>query len=111
MTITGKIHPWQDFFTDLTVGLHDVELSPMSPYSLKFIGYPLDKGKLSLDLHYLVAGKKLTSENKAFIDQITLGDFVENDTATSLPVQLAISLLQNRAGEITLDIPVSGGLE
>ncbi len=111
MTITGKIHPWQDFFTDLTVGLHDVELSPMSPYSLKFIGYPLSKGKLSLDLHYLVDGKKLSSENKAFIDQITLGDFVENDTATSLPVQLAISLLKNRAGEIDLSIPVSGELD
>ncbi|MCK5544601.1 MAG: DUF748 domain-containing protein, partial [Desulfobulbaceae bacterium] len=111
MTISGKIHPWQDFFTDLTVGLHDIELSPMSPYSLKFIGYPLAKGKLSLDLHYLVDGKKLTSENKVFIDQITLGDFVENDTATSLPVQLAISLLKNRAGEIALDIPVSGELD
>ena len=83
----------------------------MSPYSRKFIGYPLTKGKLSLDLHYLVDGKKLTSENKAFIDQITLGDFLENDTATSLPVQLAISLLKNRSGEIILDIPVLGELD
>ena len=111
LTISGTIHPWQDFFTDLTVGIHDVELSPMSPYSLKFIGYPLDKGKLSLDLHYLIDGKKLTSQNKAFIDQITLGEFVDNDTATSLPVQLAISLLKNRAGEINLNIPVAGALD
>ncbi len=111
ITISGKIHPWENFFTDLTVGLHDVELSPMSPYSLKFIGYPLTKGKLSLDLHYLVDGKKLTSKNKAFIDQITLGDFLENDTATSLPVKLAISLLKNRSGEIILDIPVLGELD
>ncbi len=111
ITISGKIHPWEDFFADLMVGLHDVELSPMSPYSLKFISFPLTKGKLNLDLHYLVDGKKLTSENKAFIDQITLGDFVKNDTATSLPVSLAISLLKNRAGEIALDIPVSGELD
>jgi hypothetical protein len=111
MSVTGTIHPWQDFYTDLKVGIHDIELSPMSPYTTKFSGYPLSKGKLSLDLHYLVEGKKLSSENKVFIDQITLGDFIKNDTAASLPLPLAISLLKNRAGEINLNIPVSGELD
>lgn len=111
LKLTGSIHPWQDFFTDITAELRDIELSPMTPYSVKFIGYPLTKGKLHLNLHYLVEGKKLTSENKAFIDQITLGDFVQNDTAADMPVQLAISLLKNRKGEIHLNIPVSGQLD
>ncbi|MEN8140669.1 MAG: DUF748 domain-containing protein [Thermodesulfobacteriota bacterium] len=111
LRVTGTIHPWQEFSTDLQVSLQDMGLPPMSPYSIKFIGYPLTKGKLSLDLHYDISGKRLTSENRAFIDQLTLGELVENDTATSLPVPLAISLLKKRNGEIKLDIPVSGRLD
>ncbi len=111
LKITGSIQPWQDFFTDISVDLNDIDLSPMSPYSLKFIGYPLAKGKLNLNLHYLIEGKKLTSENKAFVNQITLGDFVDSETVSKMPVQLAVSLLKNRAGEIHLNIPVSGELD
>jgi uncharacterized protein involved in outer membrane biogenesis len=111
LELTGSIHPWQDFFTDITADFSDIELNPLSPYSMKFIGYPFTKGKLSLNLHYIIEGAKLTSENKAFIDQITLGDFVKNETAVSLPVQLAISLLKDRKGEIDLNIPVSGRLD
>lgn len=109
--LTGSIHPWQEFFTDITAEFKDIELNPASPYSVKFIGYPLTKGKLSLDLHYLVEGTKLTSQNRVFIDRITLGDFVKTETAVNLPVQLAISLLKNRRGEISLNIPVSGQLD
>ncbi len=111
LRITGRIHPWRNFYTDLTANLHDVELTAMSPYTIKYTGYPLSKGKLSLDLHYQIEDGKLTAANKAFIDQITLGEFTKNETATSLPVALAIALLKNRAGEINLDIPVSGELD
>ncbi|MBU4263916.1 MAG: DUF748 domain-containing protein [Proteobacteria bacterium] len=109
--VTGTIRPWQDFYTDVTAEFTDIELSPVSPYSIKFIGYPLTKGKLNLNLHYLIEDGKLISDNKAFIDQITLGDYVKNETAANLPVQLAISLLKNRKGEIDLNIPVSGRLD
>lgn len=109
--VTGTIRPWQDFYTDVTAEFTDIELSPVSPYAIKFIGYPLTKGKLNLNLHYLIEDGKLTSDNKAFIDQITLGDYVKNKTAANLPVQLAISLLKNRKGEIDLNIPVSGRLD
>lgn len=109
--VTGSIRPRQDFYTDITAEFTDIELSPVSPYTLKYIGYPLTKGKLNLTLHYLIEGRKLTSENRAFVDQVTLGDFVKNETAVNLPVQLAISLLKNRRGEIDLNIPVSGQLD
>lgn len=111
LQLTGSIQPWHNFFTDVTAKFSDIELSPVSPYSIKFIGYPLTMGKLNLNLHYRIKGRTLTSENKAFIDQITLGDFVKNKTAVKMPVQLAISLLKNRRGEIDLDIPVSGQLD
>jgi hypothetical protein len=45
------------------------------------------------------------------IDQFTLGETVESDQATSLPVALAIALLKDSSDEIHLDLPVSGDLD
>jgi len=112
LEITGKINPLrEDLYVDLKVRFKDMDLSPMTPYSGKYVGYTIEKGKLSLDLNYLIVKKKLDSQNQIFLDQFTLGDKVESPQATKLPVKLAIALLKNRAGEIKLDIPVKGSLD
>jgi hypothetical protein len=69
------------------------------------------KGALSLDLSYAIQNNKLTSQNRFFIDQMTLGEKVDSEDATHLPVGLAISLLKNREGEIELNLPISGSLD
>ena len=112
LEITGKIHPLRkDLFVDLKVSFKDMDLSPISPYSGTYVGYTIQKGKLSFDLKYLIVKKKLDSENKIFIDQLTLGEKVESPQATKLPVGLAIALLKDRKGEINLDIPVTGNID
>jgi flagellar motor protein MotB len=110
--ITGKVNPVaQDLFVDLNVKLKDIELSPMTPYATKYLGYTIQKGKLAMDLKYLIVQKKLAAENKIFFDQLTLGDRVESPDATKLPVKFGISLLKDRKGEIHLDVPVTGRLD
>ena len=110
--IKGLVNPVaKDLYVDLQVKLQDIELSPISPYAGRYIGYSIQKGKLGMDLKYLIVQKKLEAENKIFFDQLTLGDKVESPQATKLPVRLAISLLKDRKGEINLDIPVSGSLD
>jgi hypothetical protein len=112
LLITGIVNPLGDeLFADLVFDFRDIELSPTSPYTGKFIGYTVAKGKLSLEMKYLVEGTKITGENKAFLDQFTLGETVESPDAMNLPVNLAISLLKNRKGEITLNVPVKGDLD
>jgi hypothetical protein len=88
-----------------------MELSPATPYSGKYVGYVIDKGKFSFDVQYFIENKKLDSKNNIFIDQLTLGDKVESPGATKLPVKLAIALLKDRRGQIKLDIPVTGSLD
>ena len=88
-----------------------MDLSPLTPYSGRYLGYVIEKGKLALNLHYLIEKKKLDSQNKIFLDQFTLGSQVDSPDATKLPVRLAIALLKNRRGEIDLDIPVSGQID
>jgi hypothetical protein len=88
-----------------------MDLSPLTPYSGRYLGYAIEKGKLSLNLQYLIEKKKLDAQNKILLDQFTLGSQVDSPDATKLPVRLAIALLKNRRGEINLDVPVSGQID
>ncbi|ACH37554.1 DUF748 repeat protein [Citrifermentans bemidjiense Bem] len=109
MQITGRLNPLRDdLFVDLKISFRDIELSPVTPYSGTYLGYEIDKGKLFLDLKYLIEKKQLSSENRVFIDQFTFGKKVDSNQATNLPVRLAIALLKDRKGEIHLDLPVTG---
>lgn len=112
LEITGQISPLgQDLFADLRVNFSDIELTPVSPYSAKYAGYTIQKGKLSLSLKYLLVKRKLESDNKVFLDQLTFGEKVDSPDAVKLPVRLAVSLLKDRQGQIHLDVPVSGSLD
>ncbi|MGN6083244.1 DUF748 domain-containing protein [Trinickia sp.] len=95
---------------DLTASAHDVELKNLTPYSLKYAGYPITKGSLNVDLHYKLDNDLLTAQNHLVIDQLTFGDHVDNTTETHLPVRLAIALLKDSHGKIDVSIPVSGSL-
>ncbi|WP_028227080.1 DUF748 domain-containing protein [Paraburkholderia ferrariae] len=111
ISIKGTVNPLiEKPSLDLTASAHGIELTNLTPYSTKYAGYPITKGKLNVDLHYQLANDQLSANNHIFIDQLTFGDHVDNDTATKLPVRLAISLLKNRRGEIDVNIPVSGSL-
>jgi hypothetical protein len=111
LEIKGKINPLsKDLLIDLNVKLNDIELGPLTPYSGKFVGYTIEKGKLSMDLQYLIVKRKLESQNRIFFDQLTLGNRVESPEATK-PQHLAISLLKDPKGQIRLDLPVGGSLD
>jgi hypothetical protein len=112
LEIIGKVNPLRDdLFLDLAISFKDMDLSPLTPYSGRYLGYVIEKGKLALNLHYLIEKKKLDSQNKILLDQFTLGSHVDSPDATKLPVKLAIALLKNRRGEIDLDVPVSGQID
>ncbi|MDR5754618.1 MULTISPECIES: DUF748 domain-containing protein [unclassified Caballeronia] len=111
VSIKGQVNPLiKKPSLDLTASAHDVELTNLTPYSSKYAGYPITKGKLNVDLHYMLANDQLTANNHLFIDQLTFGDHVDNPSATKLPVRLAVSLLKNSRGEIDVNIPISGSL-
>lgn len=110
--IAGQINPLsEDAYTDLTVTFKNLDLPTVSPYSTHNVGYPITKGKLSLDLEYKVSEKTLVGENKVLIDQLTMGEKIESPDATSLPIPLALALLKDRKGQIDIDLPVRGNLD
>lgn len=110
--ITGTINPLaKELTTDLKISAKDVDLTPTSPYSGKFAGYRIAKGKLNLELAYKIADRKLTSKNVIVLDQFTFGERVESADATKLPVKLAVAVLKDRSGKIELDVPIDGSLD
>ncbi|ULA58808.1 MAG: hypothetical protein LZF60_80202 [Nitrospira sp.] len=111
LKIQGQINPLsEEAFTHLTFVFQGVDLSPVSPYAGKYVGYPITKGKLSLDLMYQISKKQLVGENKLLVDQLTFGDKTDSPDATTLPVRLAVGLLKDRRGRIDIDMPVRGDL-
>jgi hypothetical protein len=108
--INGEISP--------NVGNYNVSLKfdglPMplvTPYMVQFAGYKIEKGKLTLGLDYKIQKGKLEASNNILIDQLELGDKVDNPDAVSLPLGLAIALLKDSDGKIKLDVPLTGSLE
>ena len=95
---------------NITGKVRDLELPPLSPYSVKYAGYGITRGKMSVDVNYVVQPDgQLTAKNKLVLNQLSFGDKVEGSTA-SLPVKLAVALLSDRNGVIDLDLPISGSL-
>ncbi|HEY3850064.1 MAG TPA: DUF748 domain-containing protein [Steroidobacteraceae bacterium] len=98
-------------YTDLALDFRNMELSIFNPYSGKFAGYNITKGKLTTELHYKVDGRKLDAQHHIVIDQLEFGDKTDSKDAVSLPIKLAVALLKDRNGVIDLNLPVTGSLD
>lgn len=110
--ITARLNPLAaKSFLDLKADVTGVDLTGLSPYSGKYAGYHIEKGKLTLNVTYKVDNGKLAAENRVFLDQLTFGEAVDSPDATKLPVNLAVALLKNSRGEIELNLPISGTLD
>jgi hypothetical protein len=110
--ISGSVNPLAPVaFIDIKAKADGIELTGLTAYSTRYTGYPITKGTLTVNVHYLLDQGNLTADNHIFIDQLTFGDRVVNSTATNLPIRLAVALLKNSRGEIDVDVPVSGSLK
>lgn len=109
--ITGRINPLaQALFLDIKASARGIELAPLSPYSGKYVGYGIEKGKLSVNIAYKIENDQLTAQNNVILDQLTFGSKVDSPDAIKAPVLLAVSLLQDRNGVIDINLPISGSL-
>ncbi|HJV74387.1 MAG TPA: DUF748 domain-containing protein [Noviherbaspirillum sp.] len=112
LSVAGRINPLKgDLFMDLKAKVHGMELAPLSAYSGRYVGYGIEKGRLSFEVAYLVDQRKLTAENRLILEQITFGEKIESPSATKLPVQFAVALLRDRNGVIDINLPIAGSLD
>jgi hypothetical protein len=112
VSITGEVNVLSAaLYTDLAMSFRNIELSTFNPYSGKFAGYNISKGKLTTELHYKVDGRKLDAQHHIIVEQLEFGEKTASKDAVSLPVKLAVALLKDRDGVIDLNLPVTGSLD
>jgi hypothetical protein len=111
LEINGKINPLaKPLAMDIKGRVRDLDLPPLTAYSIKYAGYGIERGKLSMDVHYAVQPDgQLLATNNLVLNQLSFGDKVEGAT-NSLPVKLAVALLADRNGVIDINLPISGSL-
>lgn len=111
VTIKGGLNPFDPLASlDIAAVFKRVELTTLTPYSGKFAGYRIRKGRLNLDLHYLITKGQLKAENKVVVEQLQLGEKVDSPDAVDLPIRLAVALLKDTHGKISIELPVAGDL-
>lgn len=112
LEIVGQLNPLaQPLALDIQGKVRDLELPPLSPYSAKYAGYGIDRGKLSVDVKYSIAPDgQLNASNQIVLNQLAFGNRIEGSDAPNLPVKLAVALLADRNGVIDINLPVSGSL-
>jgi hypothetical protein len=112
MLVEGKINPFGgDLYTDINVKFDKIELANLTPYSGRYAGYVIDKGKMSLDLNYKIAQRKLIGKNRLILDQFELGTSVDSKEALDLPIKLAIALFKDSNGMIDISLQTRGDLD
>jgi uncharacterized protein involved in outer membrane biogenesis len=112
LLIAGQVHPLkQELSLDLRAEVRGMELSQLSAYADKYVGYGIEKGKMTFEVAYQLENRQLKAENRLVLDQLTFGKESTNPEATRLPVNLAVALLSDRNGVIDINVPIGGSLD
>ncbi|WP_043308792.1 DUF748 domain-containing protein [Pseudomonas sp. ML96] len=111
VSIKGKLTPFDPMNSlDIATSFKNVELTTLTPYSGKFAGYRIKKGRLNLDLRYQIEKGQLNAENKLLLEDLQLGEKVDSKDAVDLPIRLAVALLKDTKGNIDIQLPLQGNL-
>lgn len=110
-SLEGRLRPAAPKgFTDIDLAFRNVQMSTLSPYSATFAGRKIESGKLNVSTHYHSEAGEFKSENKVFLERLSLGDPIESPKSVSLPLDLAVSILSDAQGNIETTLPVQGNL-
>ena len=99
-----------DPFGDLGIDLKNYEMTTLTPYTGRYIGYTVSSGQLDFNTRLTLKGTLLDSMTRLRADNFYLGERVDSDEAIKAPIKLGLAVLRNKSGEITLPVKASGDL-
>lgn len=112
LSVSGTVQPFARYLAlDLKASAKGVDLPRFTTYSSKYVGYAIERGKLSVDLHYQIKDRALMAGNQVLLNQLTFGKPSGSPDALKLPVLLAVALLKDANGNIDINLPISGSLD
>jgi len=90
------------------VSLNDYALAVLTPYVGRYTGRAVKSGKMGLTMQYKIANNQLNARHKILIQKFDFGGKVESKDALHLPFGLAVALLEDPQGRISISLPVKG---
>ncbi|UTY58609.1 DUF748 domain-containing protein [Massilia sp. erpn] len=112
LVIGGRVNPLKrDLSLDVKAEVRGIELASLSAYSDKYVGYGIEKGKMSFEVGYNIENRQLKASNRLILEQLTFGRENSNPDVTKLPVGLAVALLSDRNGVIDINVPIGGSID
>ena len=107
----AQIKPWvAPIDLDTTFTLDQYVMTVLTPYVGKFTGRELVQGKLDVKMTYRISGNQLTASHKLLIQHFEFGNKVKSKDALGLPFGLAVALLEDPSGRISISLPVKGDM-
>ncbi|OGB70012.1 MAG: hypothetical protein A2486_14565 [Burkholderiales bacterium RIFOXYC12_FULL_65_23] len=112
LAVIGQLNPLaQPLALDIRAQVDDLDLPPLSPYSIKYAGHGIERGKLGMTVRYQIAPDgQLQASNQILLKQLNFSERVEGSEAPNLPIRLAVALLADHNGVIDLNLPISGSI-
>lgn len=112
ISASGTVNPLASpIAMDMTLRLDDIMLDKFSPYTVKYIAYPVKSGSLDANVKVKIQQNKLDAQNKLLFEDFTLGERNAQSKAPSVPIKLGLSLMRQPNGDISLNLPVTGNLK
>lgn len=112
LSVLARLQPLNvTAFLDAKLQASGVNLARVSGYAQRYLGYPINQGKLSVEASYRIRDQKLQAENHVVIDHLNLGEQSPSPYAIDAPVSLGVSLLKNSSGQIDIDLPIAGAVD
>lgn len=102
------INPSDPYELKVDYVITNFQLSDLSALSRYYVGFPIVLGNMYYKGKTVITARQLTSENKLIIRNAKLGK--KSRGLMNIPLRLALYLLKDVHGDVTLDIPVSGDL-
>ena len=98
-------------FSDIDFKIKNLSINDFTPYSREFIAQDIDEGKLDLNLKYNIENSNLNAKKNIIISKIKLGKTYEIKGVETLPLGIAIALLEDSNDVIKINLPISGNLD
>jgi len=117
LKLTGHVSPLRDDITlQIDSSLTGLELPSVSPYTEKYIGYQLRRGRLAAETELTIANGQLNADNRLTLTKLSIK---ESDHAKAqglidqleMPLDSALDLLRDGHDNIIFDLPIDGAID
>ncbi|KAF0811192.1 hypothetical protein A167_00224 [Alcanivorax sp. S71-1-4] len=111
LSVKGALNPLAaNPSVDLTITLNGYEMTSLTPFTGRYLGYATRTGQLSVDSSVKLDGSVLDSRTRVKAASFFLGDRVPSDEALSVPIKLGLAVIRDRNALIDLPVQARGDL-